>query len=129
MHNTSSQLYKYVSNLIIEFFVSQKIQAGDRYNLYLEDKEHIDFLYDSLQHNSIIAYEPFTYTHPDGGEAYSTFTLSVEGTKVIIASSTFASEDYFTMIRNKVADQNEVFEGTAILILFSGKLDSLLGDY
>lgn len=127
MHNTSSQLYKYVSNLIIEFFVAQKIQAGDRYNLYLEDKEHIDFLYDSLQHNSLIAYEPFTYTHPDGGEVYSTFSLSVEGTKVIIASSTFASEDYFTMIRNKVADQNEVFEGTAILILFSGKLDSLLG--
>ena len=31
------------------------------------------------------------------------------------------------MLRNKVADQNGVFEGTAILILFSGKLDSLSG--
>ena len=52
MHNTSSQLYKYVSNLIIEFFVSQKIQPGDRYNLYLEDIEHIDSLYNSLNKNS-----------------------------------------------------------------------------
>lgn len=127
MHNTSSQLYKYVSNLIIEFFATQKIQAGDRYNLYLEDKEHIDFLYDSIKNNSLVSTELFSYTHPEGGEAYSTFSLLIEGTKVIIASSTFASEDYFTMLRNKVADQNDVFEGTAILILFSGKLDSLLG--
>lgn len=127
MHNTSSQLYKYVSNLIIEFFVTQKIQAGDRYNLYLEDIEHIDSLYDSLKKNSLVSIEPFSYTHPEGGQAYTTFSLLIEGTKVIIASSTFASEDYFTMLRNKVADQNDEFESTAILILFSGKLDSLLG--
>lgn len=128
MHNTSSQLYKYISNLIIDFFKSQKIQAGDRYNLYLEDKEHIDSLYGCLEHNSLVPNESFSYTHPDGGEVYSTFSLLIEDTKVIIASSAFASEDYFTMLRNKVADQNEsCFEGTAILILFSGKLDSLLG--
>ncbi len=127
MHNTSSQLYKYVSNLIIEFFVSQKIQAGDRYNLYLEDIEHINSLYNSLKNNSIASVEPFTYKHPEGGEAYTTYCLLIEGTKVIIASSSFASEDYFTMLRNKVADQNNEFEGVAILILFSGKLDSLLG--
>ena len=53
--------------------------------------------------------------------------MLIEDTKVIIASSAYASEDYFTMLRNKVADQKDVFEGTAILILFSGKLDSLLG--
>tara|TARA_R110000868_G_scaffold161699_1_gene392468 strand:+ start:7841 stop:13036 length:5196 start_codon:yes stop_codon:yes gene_type:complete len=127
MHNTSSQLYKYVSNLIIDFFKSQKIQPGDRYNLYLEDKDHIVSLYDSLIHNSLVSIEPFSYTHPEGGEAYTTSSLIIGSTKVIIASSTFASEDYFTMLRNKVADQNNTFKNTAILILFSGKLDSLLG--
>ncbi|NDP21185.1 MAG: DNA phosphorothioation-dependent restriction protein DptH [Paludibacter sp.] len=127
MHNTSSQLYKYVSNLIIGYFTSQKIQPGDRFNLYLEDKENIEFLYESLEHNSKVAIEQFSYIHPEGGEAYTTFCIVIDGTKVIIASSAFASEDYFTMLRNKVADQNEIFEGTAILILFSGKLDSLLG--
>ncbi len=127
MHNTSSQLYKYVSNLIIGYFKSQKIQPGDRFNLYLEDRENIEFLYESLEDSSISTIEPFSYTHPNGGEAYTTFCLLIGDTKVIIASSAFASEDYFTMLRNKVADQNDVFEGTAILILFSGKLDSLLG--
>lgn len=127
MHNTSSQLYKYVSNLIIGYFRSQKIQPGDRFNLYLEDKENIEFLYESLEHFSTVTIEPFSFTHPEGGEAYTTFCLLIDDTKVIIASSAFASEDYFTMLRNKVADQNDIFEGTAILILFSGKLDSLLG--
>ena len=127
MHNTSSQLYKYVSNLIIGYFKSQKIQPGDRFNLYLEDKENIECLYESLEHNAIVNIEKFSYTHPEGGEAYSTFCLLIDDTKVIIASSAFASEDYFTMLRNKVADQNGVFEGTSILILFSGKLDSLSG--
>jgi DNA phosphorothioation-dependent restriction protein DptH len=127
MHNTSSQLYNYVSNLIIEFFVAQKIQPGDRYNLYLEDIKHINYLYNSLKNNSIASVEPFSYKHPEGGEAYTTYSLLIEGVNVIIASSSFASEDYFTMLRNKVADQNNEFEGVAILILFSGKLDSLLG--
>ena len=127
MHNTSSQLYKYVSNLIIGYFKSQKIQPGDRFNLYLEDKENIQFLYESLERNLETPIEQFSYTHPEGGEAYTTFSLLIDDTKVIIASSAFASEDYFTMLRNKVADQNDAFEGTAILILFSGKLDSLLG--
>lgn len=127
MHNTSSQLYKYVSNLIIGYFKSQRIQPGDRFNLYLEDKENIQCLYESLENNSIVKIEQFSYTHPEGGEAYNTSCLLIDDTKVIIASSALASEDYFTMLRNKVADQQGVFEGTAILILFSGKLDSLSG--
>jgi hypothetical protein len=49
MHNTSSQLYKFVSNLVIEYFDSQKIQAGDRFNLYLEEERHIVNLYNALK--------------------------------------------------------------------------------
>ncbi len=127
MHNTSSQLYKYVSNLIIDYFIAQKIQAGDRFNFYLENQEHIEFLYDALAQNSKISTSTFSYTHPDGGENYSTFCLLIGSIKVIVASSASASEDYFTMLRNKVADQTDLFENTSILILFSGKLDSLLG--
>jgi DNA phosphorothioation-dependent restriction protein DptH len=127
MHSTSSQLYNYVTNLILNYFQAQKIQHGDRFNLYLEDPKTIEQLYTALQEQSSVSTVPFSYTHPDGGEAYATFCLMIEDTKVIIASSAYASEDYFTMLRNKVADQKDVFEGTAILILFSGKLDSLLG--
>ncbi len=49
MRNSSSQLYRYVSNLIVEYFTSQQILHGDRFNLYLEDKENIEMLYEALK--------------------------------------------------------------------------------
>lgn len=127
MHNMSSQLYNYVSNLIISYFNAQKIQPGERFNLYLENTESIKSLYEAIKNTPSLDAEPFTYTHPEGGNPYTTFSLQLDGTTVIVASSTSATEDYFTTLRNKVADQNDIFKGTAILILFSGKLDSLLG--
>ncbi|ACU07678.1 conserved hypothetical protein [Flavobacteriaceae bacterium 3519-10] len=127
MHNTSSQLYSYVSNLIVEYFSLQQILYGDRFNLYLEDNENIEMLYEALKTIPETSANSFSYTHPEGGEVYNTFYLIIGTTKLIIASSTLASEDYLTMLRNKIADQDDIFYGTAILILFSGKLDSLLG--
>ena len=127
MPNISSQLYNYVSNLVIEFFDSQKIQAGDRFNLYLEEDRHIVNLYNSLKANNSRDIEEFKYKHPEGGGEYVTYRIKIGEIFLIVASSQNASEDYFTMLRNKVADQKDGFENTAILILFSGKLDSLLG--
>ena len=85
MHNTSSQLYNYVTNLILNYFQLQKIQHGDRFNLYLEDPKTIEQLYNALQVQSSVPKLPFSYTHPDGGEAYTSFCLLIEDTKVIIA--------------------------------------------
>jgi DNA phosphorothioation-dependent restriction protein DptH len=128
MHSTSSQLYKYIGKLIIQYFKEQRIAPGDRYNVYLENNRHVQGLYNVLKTFDGINTEDFNYLHPQGGEsAYSTYCLSISETKVIIASSENASEDYFTMLRNQVAEQNDVFDGKAILILFSGKLDSLIG--
>jgi len=127
MHNMSNQLYKYISTLIVDYFQEQKIAHGDRFNLYLENDEHVKGLYSSLEKAAVNTGE-FSYKHPDGdGSKYDTFFLKIGETNVLIASSENASEDYFTMLRNQVADQKNGFEGTAILILFSGKLDSLLG--
>jgi len=123
----SNQLYKYISTLIVDYFQEQKIAHGDRFNLYLENDEHVKGLYSELKKANINT-GVFSYKHPDGdGSHYSTFFLKIGKTNVLIASSQNASEDYFTMLRNQVADQKVQFEGTAILILFSGKLDSLLG--
>ena len=127
MHNMSNQLYKYISTLIVDYFQEQKIAHGDRFNLYLEDDDHVKGLYSELQ-QAMPDSGHFSYKHPDGdGSNYNTFFLKIGETNVLIASSENASEDYFTMLRNQVADQKNEFEGTAILILFSGKLDSLLG--
>lgn len=123
----SNQLYKYISTLIVDYFVEQKISPGDKYNLYLEDNDHVIGLYKELRKCGIENY-PFSYTHPGGdGSIYYTFYLLIGETKVIISSSENANEAYFTMLRNQVSNQKNEFEGTAILILFNGKLDSLSG--
>ncbi len=128
MHNTSSQLYKYIARLIVDYFTEQRIAAGDRYNVYLENDKHVEGLYQVLRNMNGIESEDFSYRHPDGGElTYTSYSLRVNETEVLIASSENASEDYFTMLRNQIAEQKDVFEGKAILILFSGKLDSLIG--
>ena len=127
MHNTSNQLYKYISTLIVDYFEGQMIAPGERFNLYLEDDEHVKGLYKEFK-AAEVNNGKFSYMHPEGdGSSYNTFYLQIGNTQVLIASSENASEDYFTMLRNQVADQKEDFEGKAILILFSGKLDSLLG--
>ncbi|WP_313529194.1 DNA phosphorothioation-dependent restriction protein DptH [Sphingobacterium multivorum] len=123
----SNQLYKYIGDLIIQYFDSHQIQPGERFNYYLENTNAIDFLYDALSVHFKENCEEFKYVHPNGGQTYTTFTINIHETKLIIASATAASEDYFTMLRNKVSEQADEFLGTAILILFSGKLDSLLG--
>jgi DNA phosphorothioation-dependent restriction protein DptH len=127
MHNISKQLYKYIATLIVDYFKNQSISSGDRFNFYLENEEHVKGLYHQLK-EARLPVEEFSYIHPDGdGSLYETFSLNLDGIKLIIASSENASEDYFTMLRNQVADQKDLFKNTAILILFSGKLDSLLG--
>ena len=127
MHNMSNQLYKYISSLIVDYFKAQKIKPGERFNFYLEDEKHVKGLYHDLKESNPDRGE-FSYIHPEGdGSAYNTFFLKIGETKVLIASSENASEAYFTMLRNQVSDQKEGFNNTAILILFSGKLDSLIG--
>lgn len=123
----SKQLYKYISTLLVDYFKSQMLFSGERFNLYLENEEHVKGLYQELS-ETWISSEEFIYKHPEGdGTEYKTYYLKLGEIKLIIASSENASEDYFTMLRNQVAEQKGVFKNTAILILFSGKLDSLIG--
>lgn len=130
MHSMSSQLYKYVGRLIVQYFTDNKVQPGEKFNLYLEDGNKIQSLYESLRVENICIIEDFSYQHPNGDNPYETYSVNIAGTKVIIAAASSESpglEDYFTMLRNKVSDQKDEFINTSILILFSGRLDSLLG--
>ncbi|MGJ1198218.1 DNA phosphorothioation-dependent restriction protein DptH [Sphingobacterium spiritivorum] len=127
MHNTLNPLYKYVSQLIIEFFANQQIKPGDRYNLYLEEKSYVQQLFDAFRSDSMLYKEPFSYKHPSGNATFESFSIEVNQTKVLIASSENATEDYFTMLRNSISEQARGFENTALFIIYSQKLESISG--
>lgn len=127
MHNTLNPLYKYVSQLIVEFFTNQQIKPGDRYNLYLEEKSHVQQLFNALRTDSSLKTESFSYKHPSGKDTFESFSIEINQTKVLIASSENATEDYFTMLRNSISEQEKGFENTALFIIFSQKLESISG--
>ncbi|MCS3869462.1 hypothetical protein J3D55_002378 [Chryseobacterium ginsenosidimutans] len=127
MHNTLNPLYKYISELIVEFFIDQQIRPGDRYNLYLEEKSYVQQLFDALRSINALNIELFSYQHPSGSVPFISFTIKINDTKVLVVSSENATEDYFTMLRNNVSQQALGFENTAMLIIYSQKLESISG--
>lgn len=127
MHNTLKPLYKYISQLIVEFFTNQQIKPGDRYNLYLEEESYVRQLFNTLHTNYASISQPFSYQHPSGSELFESYVISIGETKVLIASNEIATSDFINTLRNNVSDQIKGFENTALLIIYSQKLESLSG--
>lgn len=127
MHNTLNPLYKYVSQLIVEFFTNQQIKSGDRYNLYMEEKSYVHQLFEALRLNNNSAVQPFFYKHPSGNDSFESFSIRINQTNVLIASSESATEDYFTMLRNTISEQAKGFENMALFIVYNQKLESISG--
>lgn len=122
------QFYNYLADSLIKFFESSAVlKAGDRYSLHLEKEESVSAFYHSL-----ISYRPdatsgFRYQHTMEAKAFASHQLTINGVELILATSEQATENYLTTLRNQVAGQLGSFQNTAIVILYSGKLDSLLG--
>lgn len=127
MHNTLNPLYKYISHLIIEFFEIQEIKPGERYNLYLEEEDYVRQLVEALYTDPSFERTAFAYRHPSGQDTFESFTIDINGTHVLVASSEHATENYFTMLRNGMSDQASGFENTALFIIYSQKLESISG--
>ncbi|MCX2741454.1 DNA phosphorothioation-dependent restriction protein DptH [Pontibacter anaerobius] len=122
------QFYNYLADSLFHFFeASALLKAGDRYSLHLEKEENVCAFYESL-----ISYRPeatsdFHYRHTVEAKEFVSHKVNINGIDLILATSEQATEHYLTTLRNQVAGQLGAFQETAIVILYSGKLDSLLG--
>ena len=128
MHNTSEQFYKYISQTIINYLTQRQLEGGERFNLYIEQAEDVDMLYKSIKQEYQPKINTFSYKHEKGKETFETYTVHIEDSDlIVVASNDTLKEDFITTLRNKVAKQEDSFEKKNLLILFSGRLDSLLG--
>lgn len=128
MHNTLDKFYNYLAEILFRYFTTTNpLQPGDRYFVHFENEDDVALCFRQLIEHQPDLVEDFSYRYDEDTQLYNTKTIQFGGIKLILASHKDATENFLTMLRNQVALQEGVFEKTAILILFSGQLDSLIG--
>lgn len=130
----SQLFYKYlVDELIADYFVTHKPEAGMKYYVLFEKQEHRDGLYNSLA-TSVCA-RPITVTgifenrqdwmDVDVYETYL-YTPNSDGVGVIVGNESETDNGYLTTLRNAVANSNSEYGQYALLnILCNNKLESI----
>jgi DNA phosphorothioation-dependent restriction protein DptH len=128
MRNTFVEFYKYLAETFVCFFEKPgKLVAGERYSLFFEKEEDLlEFKQALINYRPDMAHD-FSYRHDLSSETYNSSFLELGSAGLIISSDIDTTENYLTTLRNLVSAQEGIFESKAILILFTGKLDSLLG--
>ncbi len=128
MHNTLEEFYNYLAEVLFDFFgQATAVRPGDRFSIHFQEAEDV-----AACLRCLVTLEPeivraFEYQHHEGSSTFTGNCLQFGDVKLILATSLEASENYLTLLRNEVAEQRGVFENTAILVLFNGQLDSLIG--
>ncbi|QHS55933.1 DUF87 domain-containing protein [Mucilaginibacter sp. 14171R-50] len=128
MHNTLDKFYNYLAEILFRYFITTNpLQPGDRYFVHFENEDDVTLCFRQLVDYQSALAEDFSYRYDEDTQLYQTKTIQFGHIKLILASHKDATENFLTMLRNQVALQEGPFENTAILILFSGQLDSLIG--
>ena len=126
----SNQFYEYLSNKLIDFFENEGIVNGSTFFMLFDEKEQLSQFDNSLKemgkHKSI--YDEFYFTHPISKKEYSTYSLKINGKKLVIANSlNIKHSSYLVTLRNFVGDQEEEWKDTSLLILYLESIDSIEG--
>jgi len=128
MHSMLRKFYNYLINKLVQFFEkANQLKAGDRYNFYIEDENQLKDFYETLKECETLTVDAFEYTGEGSTETFKSFTIQLNGIKLLVVSEENGTENYITFLRNQVAKQDPGFEKCALLILYSGQLDSLSG--
>jgi DNA phosphorothioation-dependent restriction protein DptH len=119
-----NNLYFYLSQLILKYFLKRDIHHGSRYQIYFEKQDHVKNLYDCLK----VFAENFYQSEMTVGKFsfynYDSYYLEFNGKKLIVAYH--PNGDLLTGLRNYF-DQIEGFENnTAILFLHNTELESII---
>jgi DNA phosphorothioation-dependent restriction protein DptH len=128
MHNTSERFYRYIGQNIINHLIERRLDGGERFNLYIEQQEAVLELFNNIKREFEAKVSSFEYKHEKGKDFFTSYTIDIgDSDLLVVASDEEVREDFITTLRNKIAKQEGLFEGKNLLILFSGRLDSLLG--
>ncbi len=120
------QFYSYLSSKVIEFFNTNPLSSGAKYNIQFEKQEQVQALYDELKNNTL--YKEYNYKDNKGEVKYKSYLLDFRGGVKLIVSATIdnVQPDFLTRLRNMVGVEPE-YEDKAILFIHDTNLDSIMG--
>lgn len=119
------QFYSYLSSKIIEFFTTNPLSSGAKYNIQFEKKEQVQALYDELKNNTL--YKEYNYKDNKGEVKYTSYLLDFRGVKLIVSATIDnVQPDFLTRLRNMVGVEPG-YEDKAILFIHDTNLDSIMG--
>ncbi|MFC0015087.1 MULTISPECIES: DNA phosphorothioation-dependent restriction protein DptH [Allobacillus] len=120
----SKLFYKSISEMLVNK-LGGFISPGDRFFLRLDEVKEAEDLITALRERKEM--QPFLYTHRSGSK-YQTFSLDINGIKLVIASTTEnVTPDFLVTLRNEVGDQKDNWKNTALLSIVTEQLDSIQG--
>ncbi|MHB7979181.1 DNA phosphorothioation-dependent restriction protein DptH [Clostridium sporogenes] len=119
------QFYSYLSSKIIEFFNTNTLSSGAKYNIQFENQEQVQALYDELKNNTL--YKEYNYKDNKGEVKYTSYLLDFRGVKLIVSATIDdVQPDFLTRLRNMVGVEPG-YEDKAILFIHDTNLDSIMG--
>lgn len=115
----SDQFYNYLSNRLSDFFEDNLI-AGDKFYIEFDNNQQVESFYNSLKKRD---HEKFTFIHKEGNP-YTTFFITFNEVKLIVASSKNTTAGFLVTLRNQL-NQNNDLSDYALLIICSSAIDSI----
>lgn len=120
-----NQFYSYLSSKIIEFFNTNPLTSGAKYNIQFEKQEQVQELYNELKNNTL--YREYEYKDARGEVKYKSYLLDFQGVKLIVSATiNDVQPDFLTRLRNMVGVESG-YEDKAIIFIHDTNLDSIMG--
>lgn len=117
--------YNYLSNKILEFFITNPLTSGAKYNIQFEKKKQVEDLYEELKNNTY--YKKYEYKDNNGEVKYTSYLLDFQGIKLIVSATIGdVQPDFLTRLRNMVGVE-EGYKDKAIIFIHNTNLDSIMG--
>lgn len=127
MLNMSNQFYDYLSSKLLNYFDENNLLRGDRFFISFNEDQHVEYFYESLKKigSSEFSCSDFSYIHEVSKKKYETFSIEINGIKLVVSESLSINDNYLVTLRNKVTSQKGDWENTALLIICKDSIDSI----
>lgn len=123
-HSMLNQYYKFLITRFNNWIKSNNVQPGNRFFILLDDQAEVDDLYNAFGSSELN--NEFEFIAPTLN--FSTHALKVNDVKLlIISASGEVTNDFLVTLRNRTSAQLDEFKDTAIFLIVTDPLDSILG--